>query len=81
MLVLPLVPVMPNMPSFAAGCPCTDAAISAMSSRRCSDTMTGTPTAAANAAPSASVRIATAPDATARSAKRAPWVAAPGNAT
>jgi len=79
-VVLPLVPVIPTDLSFDWASPWIHRAICAMSERGSALTMTGTVTPSMALAPSASVRIATAPAAIAASANSAPCRVKPGSA-
>ncbi len=78
---LPLVPVTPSTRTPAAGRPYTQAATWPSTERGSGTTSTGTPVATAAGRPSGSVRIATAPPATASGENAAPWAARPGSAT
>ena len=80
-MVLPLVPVTPMSVIRLDGFPYTQQAISPSLPRGSASTKTGTPVAAARAFPSGSVRIATAPAATASAQNAAPCTRLPGKAT
>jgi hypothetical protein len=92
-VVLPLVPVMPNIVIRSAGWPKMRAETRAIAGRSRSATTIGTPAtpppsvppwvpaSARSCRPSASVRIPAAPEATAWPANRAPWKRVPGSPT
>ncbi len=87
-MVLPFVPVTPNVMRCSPGLPYTQAATGPSTARGSAATSTGTGApsrssgaAATRAAPSASVSTARAPRATASAANRAPCACAPGSAT
>ena len=80
MVVLPWVPVTAIRVRARAGSPYSSAASRPSTERGLSSTSSGVPVSPIEAAPSSSVRIATAPEATASAAYVAPWTRLPGRA-